>query len=91
MNSDELLREYAAPRECLSRLSQASLRITGDLEPSAVLQVVEDGARALTEGSTAGVTALDESGQPWEFVTSGLTREEHHGLWEIPQGLGFFE
>ena len=38
MNSDELLRENQALRERLSRLSEASLRITEDLEPNAVLQ-----------------------------------------------------
>ena len=45
MNYDELLRENEALQERLSRLSEASLRITGDLEPSAVLQGVVDGAR----------------------------------------------
>ena len=37
MNSDVLLRDNAALRERLSCLSQASRRITGDLEPAAVL------------------------------------------------------
>ena len=90
MNSDELLRENAALRERLSRLSEASLGITGDLEPTAVLQGVVDGARALTGADTAGITALDERGQLWEFVTSGLTPEEHRLVVELPGGLQFF-
>ena len=90
MNSDDLLRENAALRDRLSRLSQASLRITGDLEPSTVLQGVVDGARSLTGASTAGLTALDERGQLWEFVTSGLTPEEHRLVLELPGGLQFF-
>jgi len=90
MNYDELLRENEALRERLSRLSEASLRITGDLEPSAVLQGVVDGARSLSGASTAGLTALDERGQLWEFVTSGLTPEEHRLVLELPGGLEFF-
>ena len=90
MNSEELLRENEALRERLSRLSQASLRITGDLEPSAVLQGVVDGARSLTGASTAGLSALDERGQLWEFVASGLTPEEHRLVLELPGGLEFF-
>jgi len=90
MNYDELLRENEALRERLSRLSEASLRITGDLEPGAVLQGVVDGARSLTGASTAGLTALDERGQLWEFVTSGLTPEEHRLVVELPGGLEFF-
>ncbi len=90
MNSDELLMENTGLRERLSRLSEASLRITGDLEPGAVLQGVVDGARALTGARTAGLTALDERGQLWEFVTSGLTPGEHRLVLELPGGLEFF-
>ncbi len=90
MNSDELLRENQALRERLSRLSQASLRITEELEPSTVLQGVVDGARALTGARTAGITALDARGQLWEFVTSGLTPEEHRMVLELPGGMEFF-
>ena len=90
MNSDELLRENRALRERLSLLSEASRRITQDLEPNAVLQGVVDGARALTGAGTAGITALDERGQLWEFVTSGLTPEERRLALELPGGLQFF-
>ena len=90
MNYHELVRENEALRERLSRLSEASLRITGDLEPNAVLQGVVDGARSLTGASTAGLTALDERGQLWEFVTSGLTPEEHRLVVELPGGMEFF-
>ena len=34
---------------------------------------------------------LGDTGQTPDFIVSGLTREEHQGLWEMPQGLGFFE
>ena len=90
MNSEELLRENQTLRDRLSRLSQASLRITEDLEPNAVLQGVVDGALSLTGASTAGLTALDERGELREFVTSGLTPEEHRLVLELPGGLEFF-
>ena len=90
MNNDELLRENEALRRRLSRLSRASLRITEDLEPNAVLQGVVDGARSLTGARTAGITALDERGQLLEFVTSGLTSDEHRLVEELPGGLEFF-
>ncbi|MCY4580848.1 MAG: hypothetical protein OXD31_17610 [Chloroflexi bacterium] len=79
MNYDELHRENEALRRRLSRLSQASLRITEDLEPNAVLQGVVDGARSLTGARPAGITALDEREQLWEFVTSGLARRSNWG------------
>ena len=89
-NSNELLRENEVLRERLSRLSEASLRITEDLEPNAVLQGVVDGARSLTVAKTAGITVLDEHGDLGEFVTSGLTPEEHRLVLELPGGLEFF-
>ena len=46
--TDNLLREIAQLRDRLSRLSEACLRITGDLDFDTVLQDVVDGARSLT-------------------------------------------
>ena len=61
-----------------------------DLEPNTVLQGIVDGARALAGAKTAGLTALDERGQLWEFITSGLTPEEHRLVVDLPGGLEFF-
>ena len=91
MNSDELLRENLALRERLSRLSEASRRINESLDFDTVLQDVVDSARALTGSRYGAITVLGEAGQTPHFIVSGLTREEHQGLWEMPQGLGFFE
>ena len=78
-------------RERLSRLSRASLRITGGLDLDAVLQETVDGARALT-GARYGVLAvLDDSGQVDALLASGLTADEFRGLQEIPGGAGIFE
>ena len=82
--------EIAALRERLSRLSQASLRITEDLDLDAVLQRVVDGARLLTGASRGGLTVVDEAGQFQDFFSSGLTGEAHRGFEELPGGLDLF-
>ena len=91
MNAEDLLRENQALRERLSRLSQAGLRINESLDLDTVLQEVVDNARVLTGSRYGAITVLGEAGQAPDFIVSGLTREEHRGLWEMPQGLGFFE
>ena len=83
--------ERQAPGDRLSRMSEASLRINESLDFDTVLQEVVDSARALTGSRYGAITVLGETGQQPDFVVSGLTREEHQGLWEMPQGLGFFE
>ena len=87
---EELRRENQALRERLSRLSQASLRITEDLDLDTVLQGVVDGARSLTGARLGGITTLDESGEFQGFFTSGLTAEEHRMFLELPGGLELF-
>ena len=91
MNHDELLRENQALRERLSRLSQASLRINESLDFDTVLQEVVDSARDLTASRYGAITVLGDAGQKPDFIVSGLTPEEHQGLWEMPQGVCFFE
>ena len=80
-----------APGDRLSRMSKAMLRINESLDFDTVLQEVVDSARALTGARYGAITVLGEAGQQPDFIVSGLTREEHQGLWEMPQGLGFFE
>ena len=82
--------ENAALRERLSRLSQASLRITEDLDLDAVLQRVVDGARLLTGARRGGLTVLDDAGQLEDFISSGLTEEAHRDFVNLPGGLDIF-
>ena len=89
-NLEELLRENEALRERLSRLSQASLRITEDLDLDAVLQGVADGARSLTGARISGITVLDDGGGLLDFITSGMSPEEHRLFVDLPGGLEFF-
>ena len=86
----DLLNENQALRERLSKLSEASIRITEDLDLDIVLQGVVDGARSLTGARMGGITALDEQGQLQDFITSGLTPEEHQRFLELPGGPEFF-
>ena len=87
---DDPMREIAALRERLSRLSEASLHITEDLDLDAVLQGVLDGARSLTGARMGGVTILDDVGQLQDFITSGLTDEDHQRFVNLPGGPAFF-
>ena len=87
---DDPMREIAELRERLSRLSEASLHITEDLDLDAVLQGVLDGARSLTGARMGGVTILDDSEQLQDFITSGLTDEDHQRFVNLPGGPEFF-
>ena len=51
------------PGDRLSRISQASIRITETLDQDTVLRGVVEGACSLTGARHGGVTVLDEEGQ----------------------------
>ena len=67
------------------------LRINESLDFDRVLQEVVVNARALAGARYGAITVLGEAGRRPDFFVSGLTREERHGLSEVPQGLGLFE
>ena len=75
----------------LSRLSEASLRISESLDPDTVLREVLDSARELTGARYSVITTLDASGQLRDYQVSGMTDDEAGRLWEMPDGLRFFE
>ena len=89
---DELIREIEALKARNSALSAAILRISASLDVSTVLREVVDNARALTGAHYGVIITLAETGQPLDFVASGLTPEEERQLtsW-LPEGLGLFE
>ena len=84
--SRELTREIEALRERLKLLSEASLRITEDLDLDAVLQGVVDGARSLTAARLGVASVLDGAGQFQALITSGFTATERRLLLELPGG-----
>ena len=89
--ADEPQREIAELRDRLSRLSQASLRINESLDFDTVLQGVLDSACSLTGARYGVITLLDGSGKVQDFVTSGLTAEEHRRFTDLPEGMMFFQ
>ena len=50
-----------------------------------------DSACSLTGSRYSVITLLDDSGRIQDFVTSGLTPEEHRLFTELPEGMMFFE
>ena len=78
-------------RNRLTRLSEASQRINESLELDSVLQGVLDSARSLTGASYGAFVLLDDSGQIEDFLSSGLTAEEAQGMWDLADGMRFFE
>ncbi len=76
--------EIAALRERLSRLGQASLRITQDLDFNTVLQGALDSARSLTNARYGVIVLHDGDGAAEEFLASGMTPEETERLWTAP-------
>ena len=91
MKADERGQQIEALRDRLAGLSEASLRINESLDYETVLQGVLDSARALTNARYGVITLRDGSGQIHDFLSAGMTPEESHWLWEIPEGLRFFE
>ena len=79
-----------ALQDRLTRLSEASLRINEDLDYHAVLEEVTNSARTLTDANYAATTVLDQADRLEEFVTSGLTPEEHRQMEGLPGSAEFF-
>ena len=75
----------------ISRLSAAILRISQSLDLATVLEEVVESARALTGARLGVITTIDEQGEVQDFVTSGLSPEEHRKMVEWPDGRRLFE
>ena len=88
---DALRRQIEASQERVSRLCGAILRISTSLDIGAVLQEVVDSARALTDARYGVITTVDEAGRPRQFLSSGITPEEHRQIVEWADGLELFE
>ena len=91
MQVDELLLAIDELRDRLSRMSAASLRINESLDFETVLENVLDSARSLTGARNGVIILVDDAGRILDFVTSGLTPEEHRQFSELPEGTRLLE
>ena len=87
---DELAREVEVLGARIASLSAAVLRLGSSLDLATVLQEAADSARVLTGMRYCLIVAVDEAGEAREFVTSGLTPEEHREMAEWPDGPKLF-
>ena len=83
--------EVRALRERLTKLTEASLRINEHLDFGSVLQDVVDSACNITDALYGGLTVLNDAGRFEQFVTSGLTDEEHRILSQLPESAPLFQ
>ena len=90
-NTDERDQQREVPRNRLSRLSEASLRINESLDLDTVLQEILDSARSLTDARCGVIVSLDDKGQVEDFLASGLTDDETQQLFAMPEGPQIFE
>ena len=88
---DEVIRENEALRDRMSRMCRACLRINESLDFDTVLQGVLDSACSLTGARYGVITLLDAAGQVEDYLASGMTSEEAQRLWDLPEGMKFFE
>ena len=88
---ERLKREIDSLRARLSKLSQATLRITEDLDLGTVLREVIDEARALTGARYGALLVLDHPGGIEDLITSGTTQEEIEAIKADPKILGLLE
>ena len=84
-------RETEGPRERISGLSAAILRISASLDLATVLQEVVDSARTLTGARYGVIATVDDAGEVQDFVTSGFTSDEQDQLTSWPDGPRLFE
>ncbi|MXX33270.1 MAG: response regulator [Gemmatimonadetes bacterium] len=83
---DQLTQENERLRERMARLSEASLRVSENLDLEMVLREVVESARVLTGAANAVITTVDRVKGVRDFISSGLTPEERRQLHDLPEG-----
>ena len=91
VESSHLLQSIESLRTRLSKLSEASLRVSETLDVNVVLKEVIDNARDLTGARYGALLTYEQSGGMQDFITSGLSAEEIERLNVLPKGLGLLE
>ncbi len=72
-------------------MSEASLRITEDLDFNTVLQGVLDSARSLTRARYGVIVLHGYDGAAGDFLSSGMTADETDRLWTLPGWPSYFQ
>jgi signal transduction histidine kinase len=73
----------------LRALIEAGIAVSSELSLDAVLQRIVEAAAEITGAPYAALGVIDRSGQRLErFVTTGIPREEHARIGELPRGRG---
>ena len=90
-SQDEPGRGQETPEKREPGLTAALLRIGASLDLETVLNEVVESARALTGARYGAIATIDEASRPQDFVTSGITEEEHRAMVEWPDGPRLFE
>ena len=88
LEASDLLQRIESLRTRLSKLSEASLRVSETLDVNTVLKEVIDNARDLTGARYGALLTYEPSGGIQDFITSGLSAEEIERLNVLPEGLG---
>ena len=88
---EELGKEIKVLRDRLSKLSEASLRISESLDIDTVLREVVQSVRVLTAAGSAVIVTIDDSAEVQDIVTSGVSAEERWQVLNIPYGPGLWE
>ncbi len=83
-----LRQENAELKKRLSRLIDASRRISGSLDTDTVLEEVIESARSLTGARYGVLLTYDEHGGVRDVFTTGMTAEERGALQDSPTGQG---
>ena len=87
---EELVREIETLREQNSHLGAAILRINESLDLATVLREVVEAACALTAARFGVIATVDEAGEVQDFVSAGLTQDEHRKMAQWPDGPCLF-
>ena len=90
-NHDEFARAPETADARLASLTDALLRIGASLDLDTVLREIVKSAQALTSARYGSIVTIDETGAPQDFVTSGITDEEHRAMAAWPDGPQLFE
>ena len=79
-----------APHDRTSILGAVKSRINESLDLATVLREVVEGACALTAARYGVIATVDEAGRPLDFVSAGLTVDQHRRLAEWSDGPRLF-